>query len=354
MDLSIGFPGNGATPPPQNTCVNGVTFSSSSGRTEVTTYFDSTCQPNFIARDAVRTFTVPAGGATSLTVSTQDTIYLPQPGVAAPTPMILANRTSTQTYSGATFDPYGDGYPSLTGGFAETDTNDTLAYTNGQELEDSWELAVSPAAGATNDFCFQHAGFNATGYNNGVTYGWQGMIGSDGTRVINPSGYPTGAIAWGGTNQGETLQGNINNMAIQTGTQTTACPISTSMFTIANGSLLGGNTVDPQVVIVGGIVEYLSVVNGALASGATVNASSASGAGAPSPEATNYITGTITQNGQQVGNFCESGFGNGDLSVNTQPTAESLVISDWRVLHISATPCPGASAEAATRRSRVR
>lgn len=279
--------------------------------TEQQYFYDTSCtQP---ARDVVRVWT--STGTSSESVNRTAKIY----ALGNSTP--IATRTDAESIENATFDQYGFAIPA--DGFARANQG-TLQYSGANSVASGDELVVSAAAGNSESFCGDSAGYNVNGIAAlGETFGWQGGVFSGGTRTVNNDG----SVTWTATHAGSTAKGAIGSLAIAAGTQNTACPIATPMFTLSGGTSLGSYTIPAVATYKSGLLIGLTVSNATLASGATLNVTTNAGV---SPTNTNFISGVIANAGVQVATFAVDAFGDGTLTMSSGGT--QYVITDWHVV----------------------
>jgi hypothetical protein len=229
-------------------------------------------------------------------------------------------RSETVNYSNATFDSFG--YPIYKNGFDRTHTGE-LDVNGVKTIDGDGEIVVLPLSGSSSTYCSDSAGFNATGDSTlNETFGWAGMIAS-GTRTVNSDG----SISWNFTHTGNTYTGPIGGLSIQAGVQNTNCPISTPMFTLAGGTQKGSFNLPVQATYSSGILTNLTVSNGTLANGDTLNVSTNSGV---SPSDEHFISGTLAKSGTTIANFNVNAFGDGTLVVVASGKAYN--IEDWHVV----------------------
>lgn len=282
-----------------------------SSSTEQQYFYDTSCTQ--LARDIVRIWT--STGTTSETINRTAKIY------ALGNATAIATRTDVETIKNATFDQYGFAIPA--DGFARANAG-TLQYSGTNSVASDDELVVSPSAGASESFCGDSAGYNVNGVASlGETFGWQGGAFSAGTRTVNADG----SVTWTATHAGSTAKGAIGSLSIGVGTQNTACPITTPMFTLVGGTSLGSYSIPAVASYKSGLLIGLTISNATLASGATLTVTTNTGV---SPTNTNFITGVIANAGTQVATFTVDAFGEGTLTMSSGGT--QYVITDWHVV----------------------
>jgi hypothetical protein len=276
--------------------------------TERQFFYDSACTQ--LARDNVRIFTSTAGS--SETVASTVSLY----AINNPTP--IAIRTDSNTITNATFD--NNGFPKAEDGFDRTIASSlTLAGT--KTISSASEEVMEPVSGSANSYCGDSAGYNATGFANlGETLGWSAGTSGTGTRTINADG----SVTWSVTRAGTTYKGAIGGLAIATGTQNTACPIGTPMFTLTGGSSLGTYSIPISATYASGMLSNLTITGAQLASGNTLNVTTNSALAPTNPL---FITGTIATAGSQIATFSVDAFGDGTLTITASGT--QYVIDDW-------------------------
>jgi hypothetical protein len=277
--------------------------------TEQQYFYDTSCtQP---ARDVVRVWT--STGTSSETVNRTAKIY------ALGNATAIATRTDA--IKNATFDQYGFAIPA--DGFARANDG-TLQYSGTNAIASDDELVVSPTSGNSESFCGDSAGYNVNGVASlNETFGWQGGAFSGGTRTVNADG----SVTWTATHAGSTAKGAIGSLSIGVGTQNTACPITTPMFTLAGGTSLGNYSIPAVATYKSGLLIGLTIANATLANGTTLNVTTNTGV---SPTSTNFITGVVANAGTQVATFTVDAFGDGTLTMSSGGT--QYVITDWHVV----------------------
>lgn len=297
------------------TCTSGVEFFSpdkkgDANSTERIVFYDNGCTQ--MQSDAVRVYT--STGANAETVQRTVSRYK----LNSSTPSSV--RSETVNYSNATFDSFG--YPIYKNGFDRTHTGE-LDVNGVKTIDGDGELAVLPFSGSSTTYCSDSAGFNATG-NAALseTFGWAGMIAS-GTRTVNSDG----SISWNFTHTGNTYTGPIGGLSIQAGVQNTNCPISTPMFTLAGGTLKGSSNLPISATYTHGVLSNLTITNGTLASGDTLNVSTNSSV---SPGDEHFISGSLSKSGTAIANFNVNAFGDGTLVVVS--SGQAYQIEDWHVV----------------------
>jgi hypothetical protein len=280
--------------------------------TEQQYFYDNACTQ--LARDNVRIWT--STSSSSETVSTTMKVYAL--GNATPS----ATRTDTVSITNGTFDQYG--FPNPANGFDRTETG-ALNISGSNTIVADFELVVLPISGSTESFCGDGAGYNATGFQSlNETFGWQGSVLNTGTRTVNGNG----SVTWSATHSGSTAKGAIGSLSIATGTQNTACPIATPMFTLSGGTSLGSYSIPITVTYQAGLLIGLTITNATLANGNTLNVTTNTSV---SPTSNLFITGTIANGGSQIATFNVDAFGDGTLTMTSSGT--QYVITDWQVVH---------------------
>ena len=296
-------------------CTDGVEFfapdkNGDANSTELEYFYDNACTEP--ARDAVRIYT--STGANSETVARTISLYAPGNATA------IATRADTETISNATFDSYG--YPLVASGFDRSDTSQ-LTIGGSLTIASGDELVMSPGT-SSNTYCGDSAGYNATGFAKlGLTFGWQG-IASAGSRTVNGDG----TVTWGATHAGSVSQGAIGALSIATGTESTACPIATPMFTLAGGTQDGTYNIPVSATFLDGVLVNLTVTGATLASGNTLTVSTTAGV---LPTSSSFIQGTISNGSKQIATFSLDCFGDGTLTVTG--TGTQYAVTDWHVVH---------------------
>jgi len=296
-------------------CNNGVEFfvpdkNGDANSTETIDFYDSGC--SLEARDLVRIFNPTS--ASSETVDIHENFYAP----LNTTP--IATRTETHTISNATFNA--NGFPIAANGY-DLVASSLLNIASARTIASGSEFVLAPASGATNNFCSDSAGYNATGFARlGETFGWQGGV-NGGTRTVNSDN----SVTWTATHAGSVFKGPIGGLSINAGTQNTACPISTPMFTLAGGTSIGTYSIPVTATYLHGMLESLTIQNATLANGDTLNVTTNS---SQSPQSSTYITGVVSNAGTQIATFGVDAFGDGTLTVTK--TGAQYVITDWHVV----------------------
>lgn len=297
------------------TCTNGVEFFSpdkkgDANSTERIVFYDNGCTQ--MQSDAVRIYT--STGANSETVQRTVSRYARNSSTAS------SVRSETVNYSNATFDSFG--YPIYKNGFDRTHTGE-LDVNGVKTIDGDGELVILPLSGSSSTYCSDSAGFNATG-NAALneTFGWAGMI-ATGTRTVNSDG----SVSWNFTHTGNAYTGPIGGLSIQAGVQNTNCPISTPMFTLAGGTLKGSSNLPISATYMHGVLSNLTITNGTLANGETLNVSTNSGV---SPGDEHFISGSLSKSGTAIANFNVNAFGDGTLVVVS--SGQAYQIEDWHVV----------------------
>lgn len=296
-------------------CNNGVEFFApdkhgDANSSERIDFYDNACTAT--ARDAVRIYT--STGTNAETV--QRTVSLYALNGTSP----AAVRSETVNYRNATFDQLG--YPIVKDGFARTHTGE-LDITGAKTVVADGELVVAASTGNSSTFCSDSAGYNATGFASlDETFGWAGVM-PNGTRTVNSDG----SVTWNTTHNGTTYAGTIGGLSIQTGTENTACPIATPMFTLAGGTAKGSYNLPVSATFTHGILTNLTIQNATLANGDTLNVQTNSGV---QPGDSHFISGTLAKSGTQVATFNVDAFGDGVLVVTA--SGKQYQIEDWHVV----------------------
>lgn len=297
------------------TCNNGVEFfapdkKGDADSTERIVFYDNGCTQ--MQSDAVRVYT--STGANSETVQRTVSRYELNSSTAS------AVRSDTVNYSNATFDSFG--YPIYKNGFDRTHTGE-LDVNGVKTIDGDGELVVLPFSSSSTNYCSDSAGFNATGDAAlNETFGWSGTIAS-GTRTVNSDG----SVTWNFTHAGNAYTGPIGGLSIEAGVQNTNCPISTPMFTLAGGTLKGSSNLPISATYTHGILSNLTISNGTLANGDTLNVTTNSGV---SPGDEHFIAGALSKSGTAVANFNVNAFGDGTLVVVS--SGQAYQIEDWHVV----------------------
>jgi hypothetical protein len=300
---------------PNGACNNGVEFFAPDKKgdpnsTESIYFYDNQCTA--MARDAVRIYT--STGPNSETVQRTVSLYAMNSSTPA------AVRSETVGYINATFDQYG--FPIVADGFDRTHTGE-LNISGVKTIAGDGELVVAPASGNSSTYCADSAGFNATGNQSlNETFGWAGITPS-GTRTVNSDG----SVTWQTTYTGSAYTGPIGGLSIQAGVQSTACPITTPMFTLAGGTVKGQYNIPISATFTFGILTNLTITNATLTNGDSLSVQTNSGV---SPGDPHFISGTLSKNGSTIANFNVDAFGDGVLVVAA--TGKQYAIEDWHVI----------------------
>ncbi len=295
------------------TCNNGIEFyapdkNGDPNSTETQFFYDNACTG--LSRDIVRIWT--STSSSSDTVARTAKMY----PLNSSTPSAV--RTETVNYINASFDQYG--YPILKNGFDRAHTGE-LDVAGVKTIVGDGELVLAAASGNSTTFCSDSAGYNAVGIS-GETYGWSGLLPS-GTRTRNSDG----SVTWQSTHTGNSYTGSVGSLSIQIGSQNTACPISTPMFTLAGGTLKGSFNIPISATYARGILINLTIANATLVNGNTLNVSTNTNLQPPDPH---FISGTLTKGGATVATFNVNAFGDGVLTVTA--TGKQYAINDWHVV----------------------
>ena len=136
-----------------------------------------------------------------------------------------------------------------------------------------------------------------------------------------------GSVTWTAAHAGSTAKGAIGSLSIGVGTQNTACPITTPMFTLAGGTSLGTYNIPTTATYKSGLLIGLAIANATLANGTTLNVTTNTGV---SPMNNLFITGVISNAGTSVATFTVDAFGDGTLTMSAGGT--QYVITDWHVV----------------------
>jgi hypothetical protein len=297
-------------------CSNGVEFfapdkNGDPNSTETIDFYDAACTIEAI--DLVRIYNQTS--SSSETVNLTESLFAPENS----TP--IATQSETHAITNGTFNQYGspiaaDGYDLVAG--------DSLNIAAAKTIVSDSELVMEPASNATNDFCSDSAGYNATGFQHlDKTFGWQGGVLSGGTRTVNSNG----SVTWTATHAGTVFKGAIGSLSIVTGVQNAACPIATPMFTLAGGTAIGSYSIPVVATYVHGMLESLSITGATLANGDSLSVTT----NASQPPSSNlYVTGTISNGSTQIATFAVDAYGEGTLTVSSN--GGEYVIIDWHVV----------------------
>jgi hypothetical protein len=279
--------------------------------TEAQYFYDAGCTQ--IARDVVRIYT--STGAKSETVNTTAKLY----AINNTTPS--ATRNDAVVITNASFDSHG--YPIAAQGFDRSSTG-SLDLAGSRTINSDAELVMLPASAGVNSFCSDSAGFNATGIPRlNETFGWNGGVLSGGTRTANGDS----TVTWNATHAGSTFKGAIGSLSIATGTQNTACPISTPMFTLSGGTSIGTYSIPVVATFKAGLLVNLSITNAQLANGNALNVTTNTSV---PPTSNLFITGIVSNGSTQIATFNVNAFGDGTLTITSSGT--QYVINDWHVV----------------------
>jgi hypothetical protein len=313
--ISAGAAAQTQSATPNGTCNAGVKFWSPDkagqpNSTQQDFFYNANCTGG-IARDVLRIF-VPNGSSETLT--TTATMYAL--GAAGSS----AVRTDASVISHATFNA--NGYAIAADGF-DRESSGSLNIAGSRTINSDYELIMQPASGDVNSFCSDSAGYNATGIPSlDETFGWQGGV-NNGTRINNGSG----SITWSATHAGTSFKGPIGGLSIAPGTFNTACPITTPAYSLTGGTAGGSYSLPVTATYTHGILTALSVANGMLANGNTLNAASSSSLPPGNPQ---FITGAVTNGGTTIASFAVDAFGDGTLTVTKNGSV--FAITDWHVV----------------------
>ena len=301
---------------PIGSCVSGMELFSPDkngdpNSTERQYFYDANCTE--LARDVVRIYTQ--------TSSTSETVLRTTKLYALNNATPIATRSDNDSITNAAFDKYGDPVPAI--GFDRVNTG-YLDISGSRTINDDSEFVLLASSNGVSQFCEDSAGFNATGVASlSEAFGWQGGALSSGTRTVNTDG----SVTYSATHAGSTYKGAIGSLSINTGTQNTACPITTPMFTLAGGTQKGTYNIPITATYLHGTLTNLTITNATLASGATLNVTTNQGV---PPSSNLFISGTVAQGGTQVATFSVDAFGDGTLTVTS--SGAQYVITDWHVV----------------------
>ena len=296
-------------------CTNGVEFwapdkNGDPNSTEEQNFYDSACTE--LARDVVRIYTI---NGSSETVNRTESQY----AINNATP--IATRTSTVNYINGTYG--NNGYPVVADGF-DRDAASALNISGSKTIVGDDELVMQAGSGGANNWCGDSAGYNATGFAKlDETFGWQGGVLTGGTRTLNSDG----SVTWTATHAGTVFTGAIGSLSIATGSENTACPISTPQYTLAGGTSEGAYSIPVTATYMHGELTNLTVTDAQLANGNTLNVTTNSSV---SNTSSNFITGTIANGSTQIATFAVDCFGDGTLTVTS--SGAQYVIDDWQVV----------------------
>ncbi len=295
-------------------CTNGIEFfapdkNNDPNSTEAQYFYDSGCTE--LARDIVRIFAV---NGTSETVNRTEKQY------AIDNSSPTAQRTSTVAFINGSYNV--DGFPNVAHGFDRSATSE-LDISGAKTLLNDDELVMLAGSNGVNAYCSDTAGYNATGIPSlNETFGSEGGT-SSGTRTVNTDG----SVTWQSTNSGTAYKGAIGSFAINIGSANTACPIAAPEYTLSGGTPVGTYSVPVSATFSRGLLTNLTVTNAQLANGNTLNVSTNGGV---QPQNSQFITGTIGNNGTQIATFAVDAFGDGTLTVTR--SGAQYVMSDWHVV----------------------
>ncbi len=279
--------------------------------TETLTFYDAACAK--LARDGVREYT--AHGSSAETVTRKVSYY----AMGSNTP--IAQRTATVNFENATFGKFGG--PQGADGF-DAEGTAQLAIAGAQTISTGHEVVMLAAQGDTLQFCGDSAGFNVQGIPpQNEVFGWQGGVLSGGTRTHNSDG----SVTWTATRAGTAAEGKPSQFAIQSGSENTACPIATPMWTLTGGTAAGSYSIPTTATYAHGILQQLTIADATLPSGATLAVSTTPGKPISS---TSFITGTIAMSSGTIATFGVNAFGDGTLKVIAG--GKTYTIVDWEVV----------------------
>ena len=284
--------------------------------TELEDFKDYGCSN--VVRDSVRIYT--STGANSETVKRTVSLYV----YVGPK---IGTRTEMETISNASFDSYG--YPIATTGFERSDTGrpESGDYFN---ISSGNELVMLPGT-ASNQYCGDSAGFSLgklLPFPQPI--GWQG-VDSNGSRTVNGDG----SVTFGSTHVGTVSLAAwpAYTLSIATGKQSTGCPITTPMFTLAGAQQLVTYDIPVSVTFQDGMMVDFSIPDATFPDGYTLTVSTPPGA---SPTSSSFIQGTIAKGTEQVATFSLDCFGDGTLTV--PGVGVTWTIEDWLVRRKSPFP----------------
>ncbi|MBV8637911.1 MAG: hypothetical protein JO322_07470 [Candidatus Eremiobacteraeota bacterium] len=277
--------------------------------TEEQYFYDSGCTE--LARDIVRIFNV---SGTSETVNRTEKQY----AINNATP--TAQRTTMVSFINGSYNA--NGFPNVANGFDRSATSE-LDISGSKTMLNDDELVMTAGSNGVNAYCSDAAGYNATGIASlNETFGNQGGA-SSGTRTVNSDG----SVTWQSTNSGTAYKGAIGSFAINIGAANTACPIATPEYSLSGGTATGTYSIPVTVTFNHGLLTNLTVTNAQLANGNTLNVTTNSGV---QPQNSQFITGTVSNNGTQISTFAVDAFGDGTLTVTS--SGAQYVMSDWHVV----------------------
>jgi hypothetical protein len=277
--------------------------------TEAEIFYDSACTQ--LARDTVRIYNI---NGTSETANVTEKLF----AINNATP--IAVKTSTESILNGTYGS--NGFPLAADGFARSNAA-TLDISGAKTLLNDDELVLGAQSSNINSFCSDGAGYNATGFAKlNETFGWQGTQ-TSGTRTTNSDG----SVTWAATHTGSNSSGAIGSLSINSGSANTTCPISTPEYVLAGGTVGGTFSIPYTATYMGAQLESLTVTNGTLSNGNTINVSTDTSL---TPSDSNYITGTVANGSTQIATFAVNAFGNGTLTVTS--TGAQFVITDFQVV----------------------
>ncbi|HZT13142.1 MAG TPA: hypothetical protein VFA29_10075 [Candidatus Baltobacteraceae bacterium] len=286
--------------------------------TERLRYYDTSCQQ--VATDTVRIITAHDPVAGTETVQRTITKFAPN----ATTPTSVRTETANYTTPNNNFD--GNGYPIIVPGLTRMSQSQlTIGGTLTANTADEY-IAGPVVSPSQTSFCGDNAGYNVIGAATlNQTFGWSSATdSSNGMRTVNPDG----SVTFTTNRVGAAYNGPIGSMSINTGTLNTACPIGTPAFSInVSGGLIGDFSVPVQAQFNSGNLVNLTIANGSLGNGYTLNVSTNSKLSGTNSQ---FITGSINDStGKQVANFSMSAIGIGALQVST---GQHFQIIDWHVV----------------------
>ena len=296
------------------TCNNGVEFwspdkNNDANSTEDQFFYDSACTE--LARDIVRIYSI---NGSSETINRTEKQYAINNATAT------AQRTDSVVIQNGTYDK--NGFPIVADGFARAQTGE-LDISGAKTIVGDDELVMSASTTNVNNFCGDSAGYNATGIASlNETFGWQGATAS-GTRTVNSDG----SVTWASTHAGSSFKGAIGSLAVNAGTQNTACPITTPEFTLTGGTNNGSYSIPVSTTFTHGLLTNLTVTNATLANGNTLNVTTNTGV---SPQNSQFITGVVSNGSTQIATFAVDAFGDGTVTVTS--SGAQYVMSDWHVV----------------------
>jgi hypothetical protein len=280
--------------------------------TETQDFFDRACTQ--LARDVVRKWTTGSQPGTE-TVARTVTEYAQGSATA------IAVKNDSTAFANATFSK--NGFPVVANGF-QRETAGQLTIGTAKDVLSDTETVMAASTSNVNNYCTDSAGYNTIGSAKlNLSFGWQGGDFTGGTRTANTDG----SVTWNATHAGQTESAALGALSITTNAPNTACPIVNPAYTLVGGTTKGTYSLPITVTYLHGVIRSLTVTNGSLSSGDTLNVKTNT---SKWPANSGFINGTVTNGSTTIAIFNVNAFGNGTLTVAS--TGNQFTISDWNVV----------------------